>query len=398
MKFLIWFIGLFALAVGLTLFAEFNSGYALIFLPPWRVEISLNIFIVLLITSVILLYLALRMFAELSGLPERVRQYRARQQERASVQLEREARIAFYEGRYQRAERLASEAFAAALHADDAFAANGLLGARAAHAMRDYDKRNTYFEKLQARLGQQHLATLMSMAELFLDERRYNEASQAIVAAREITPKLTAAMKIELRLRQKERNPEAVLKLVEQLTRSDAMDAEQAAHIRIAAYQQQLRQHPMTARELKDWSRKLPETERLNPQLTASVASQYQEQGESLLARDTLAAAIDAEWSAELIEQYGQLDLTGEALTQQLQQAEQWLKLHPNDHRLLLTLGRLCRQRELWGKAQTYFEASIAIKATAIAHAELAGLLDFLERNEESNFHYRASLAIALAK
>jgi hypothetical protein len=94
-KFLIWFIALFSLAVGLTLFAEFNSGYALIFLPPWRVEISLNIFIVLLLASVIALYLGLRMFAELSGLPERVKQYRARQQERASVQLEREARIAF---------------------------------------------------------------------------------------------------------------------------------------------------------------------------------------------------------------------------------------------------------------------------------------------------------------
>lgn len=397
MKFLIWFIGLFALAVGLTLFAEFNSGYALIFLPPWRIEISLNIFIVLLLTSVIALYLGLRMFAELSGLPERVRLYRARQQERASVQLEREARIAFYEGRYQRAERLASEAFAAAQHADDAFAANGLLGARAAHAMRDYDKRDAYFEKLQARLGNQHLATLMSMADLFLDERRYNEASQAISAAREITPKLTAAMKIELRLRQKERNPEAVLKLVDQLTRSEAMDAEQAAHIRVAAYQQQLRQHPMTARELKDWYRKLPETERLNPQLAASIANLYQEQGETLLARDTLAAAIDADWSGELVEQYGLLGMTGEELTEQLQQAEKWLKLHPNDHRLLLTLGRLCRQRELWGKAQTYFEASIAIKPSAIAHAELAGLLDLLERSEESNFHYRASLALALA-
>lgn len=397
MKFLIWFIGLFALAVGLTLFAEFNTGYALIFLPPWRLEISLNIFFVLLISTVVLLYLALRMFAELSGLPERVRQYRARKQERASVQLEREARIAFYEGRYQRAERLASEAFAAAQHADDAFAANGLLGARAAHAMRDYDKRNAYFEKLQERLGSQHLATLMSMSELFLDERRYAEASQAITSAREITPKLTAAMKIELRLRQKERNPEAVLKLVEQLTRSDAMDAEQAAHIRVAAFQQQLRQHPMTARELKDWCRKLPETERLNPQLAASIAALYREQNEADLACESLVAAINHEWSGELVEQYGQLGLSGEALTAQLLQAEQWLKLHPNDDRLLLTLGRLCRQRELWGKAETYFEASIAIKATAIAHAELAKLLDEQERGEESNVHYRASLALALA-
>ncbi|WP_297573026.1 heme biosynthesis HemY N-terminal domain-containing protein [uncultured Deefgea sp.] len=396
MRFLIWFIGLFSLAVGLTLFAQVNSGYALIFLPPWRLEISLNIFILLLIGSVIVLYLGLRMLAELGGLPERVRRYRLRQQEIASVQLEREARTAFYEGRFQRSERLASEAFAASPN-DAAYAVNGLLAARAAHSMRDYAKRDAYFEQLQARLGEQHLATLMSMAELYLDERRYNEASQAIAAAREINPKLTAAMKIELRLRQRERNPDAVLKLIEQLTRSDALDAEQANHIRIAAYQQQLRQHPMSVRELKDWCRKVPEADRLNPQLAASIATQYQEQGEPALARETLAAAIDAEWNSELLEQYGVLGLRGEALTAQLQQAEQWLKQHPNDHRLLLTLGRLCYQRELWGKAQTYLEASIAVKPTAIAHAELARLLDQLEHTEQANLHYRASLSIALS-
>jgi hypothetical protein len=40
--------------------------------------------------------------------------------------------------------------------------------------------------------------------------------------------------------------------------------------------------------------------------------------------------------------------------------AEKWLEKHPEDARLLLALGRLCREQQLWGKAQSYFEASLA--------------------------------------
>ena len=190
--------------------------------------------------------------------------------------------------------------------------------------------------------------------------------------------------------------PEAVLKLLEQLTRSEAIDAEQAQHMRSAAYQQHLRQHPKTATELKEWFRRLPESDKHHAQLTRIVATSFNEQNEPLLARDVLEQTLAVEWDSDLAECYGEVVLSGDALTAQLQQAETWLKQHPHDHRLLLTLGRLCRQRELWGKAQTYFEASIAIHPTAIAHAELARLLDTLEREEESNHHYRASLALAL--
>jgi HemY protein len=43
----------------------------------------------------------------------------------------------------------------------------------------------------------------------------------------------------------------------------------------------------------------------------------------------------------------------------QLQAAEGWLKNHPDDPGLLLTLGRLCLQSSLWGKARDYLEASL---------------------------------------
>ncbi|QLI81415.1 heme biosynthesis protein HemY [Chitinibacter fontanus] len=395
MKFLLWVIAIFSLAVGMTLFAQVNTGYALIFLPPWRMEISLNVFIVLLLVSIIALYLLLQMFVEVAGLPQRVRRYQANQAKEASVKLERDARIAFFEGRFQRAARLASEAMQAS-HEDDAFAVNGLLAARAAHATRDFEQRDKILQQLKQRLGEQHLATLMTAGELLLDERRYSEANQAISAARELAPKLTNAMKLELRLRQREQNPEAVLKLVEQLTKAEALDTEQAAHIRIAAQLQLLKQHPMTPVELKEWWKKLSSAEQHNPKLVYAAARSYVAQEAPEQAKETLEKALEADWNSELLPIYSQLELDLPHQMAQLQQAETWLKSHPRDEQLLLALGRLCRKRELWGKAQSYFEASIAVNPSATSHAELAELLTQLEREEEAAHHYRASLALAM--
>lgn len=395
MKLLLWLIALFSVAVGMTLFAQLNTGYALIFLPPWRVEVSLNVFIVLLLLGIIALYLLLQMFVEIAGLPQRVRRYQANQAKEASVKLERDARIAFFEGRFQRAVRLSTEAMAASQD-DDAFAVNGLLAARAAHAMRDFAQRDQLLQKLKQRLGEQHLATLMTSGELLLDERRYAEAGEAISAARELAPKLTNAMKLELRLRQREQNPDAVIKLVDLLTKTDALEAEQAAHIRIAAQLQLLKQHPMTPLELKEWWKKLSVAEQRNPKLAFAAARSYVAQEAPELAKDTLEKALEAEWNSELLQVYSQLELELPLQMAQLQQAEKWLKTHPRDEQLLLTLGRLCRKRELWGKAQSYFEASIAVNPSAVAHAELADLLSQLERDEEAAQHYRASLSLAL--
>ncbi|WP_169307234.1 heme biosynthesis HemY N-terminal domain-containing protein [Chitiniphilus eburneus] len=396
MKALGWIIGLFALAVGLTLFARLNTGYALLFIPPWRIEVSLNAFIIALLLLVLLLFGAMRLAVELGGLPERVRTYRADRRRRASVELERESRIAFFEGRYQRAERLAADALAASVD-NASCAVNGLLAARSAHATRDFAKRDQYFARLRAKLGPQHLALAMTMAELYLDERRYDDADRALAEARALSPKLTAALKLELRLRQREGNPDAVIRLVEQLAKSEAIDAQQARRLRIQAQLEAFALKPRTTKELQDWWSKLSDSERTAPPLVLAVAEAFCAQGAPELAREAIEDALASDWSGDLAERYGTLGLSGEQATNQLQQAEAWLKSHPQDHLLLLTLGRLCRARALWGKSQNYLEASLAVQPTAIAHAELAELLESLDRHDDAARHLRASLALALA-
>jgi HemY protein len=78
-----------------------------------------------------------------------------------------------------------------------------------------------------------------------------------------------------------------------------------------------------------------------------------------------------------------------------LERAEKWLGERPGETELLLTLGRLCVQRELWGKAQSYLEASLATRPTQAAHVALARLFDRLGRQDEAGRHFRASADLA---
>lgn len=396
MKALIWFLALFAIAVGIASHYKVNNGFALLIIPPWRIELSLNMLIVLLLGTVAALYALTRVLVEITGLPGRVKRYRLRRRHEEAQALERGARIAFFEGRYQRAERLSVEALKLA-DSDDVFAVNALLAARAAHVVRDYERRDALFAQLQQRLGSEHLATSMTMAELYLDERRYADADAALARARAVSPKLTAALKLEMRLRQREEKHDAVLRLVDQLQRSEAIDEEQALRLKRQTHLLQLRQQQLSPRELKEWWKKLPAIEQQDALLVAELARAFIAQGEEHEARVLIEKALaSGEWSSELALVYGQLQLNDEEQIGQLQQAEAWLKQHPNDAELLLTLGRLCRRHSLWGKAQNYLEASLSVAPSAVAHAELAGLLEQLERDDAASRHYRASLQLAL--
>jgi HemY protein len=77
-----------------------------------------------------------------------------------------------------------------------------------------------------------------------------------------------------------------------------------------------------------------------------------------------------------------------------IERAETWLRDHPRDATLLLTLGKLCTQQALWGKAQSYLEASLALEPSQAAHVALAQLLEKIGKQDEALKHYRDSLVL----
>ena len=82
----------------------------------------------------------------------------------------------------------------------------------------------------------------------------------------------------------------------------------------------------------------------------------------------------------------------------QLETAERWLGQHSTDATLLYALGRLCERERLWGKAQTYFEAALALEDGWRSHLALGELHGTLGRRDAANAHLAAALKLALAE
>ena len=102
------------------------------------------------------------------------------------------------------------------------------------------------------------------------------------------------------------------------------------------------------------------------------------------LARDILETALAAEWVPQLVSLYGELperldrkSRIAEARAR-IERAEHWLLERERDAQLLATLGRLCAQAELWGKARSFLEASLSFEESRAARIELARLAERL--------------------
>ncbi|MDH3280584.1 MAG: tetratricopeptide repeat protein, partial [Gammaproteobacteria bacterium] len=71
---------------------------------------------------------------------------------------------------------------------------------------------------------------------------------------------------------------------------------------------------------------------------------------------------------------------------------------HGDDPHLLLSLARICIANELWGKARSYLETSIAKHGPAEAYQELGRLLEQLGEPQKALSYYRKGLETAAPK
>jgi HemY protein len=382
MRALFWLLFLAALAVGLSLAARYNAGYALFVLPPWRVEVSLNLLLMVQVAGFILLYLLLRLIANTLALPDKVRAYRARRaREKADDQL-REATRLLQEGRYGHALKSAERAWLSGYAPGMA----ALVGLRAAHALRDFEREREWRDRARAQDGEVRAARLMTEAELALDARDFGAAREALDQLADEGGRHIAPLRLALRAHQAMGEWDEVLKLARHLEKHRALSAEQAAPLRTRAHRELIGEISDPAQLWRYWN-DMSAADRLEPRLAAQAVRTLVSTGGCNDAATLIEDFLDERWDSSVVALYA--DCEGGDTLARIAHAEKWLTAHPRDEQLLLALGRLCRQQKLWGKAQSYLEASLAVKPTRGAHIELAQLLDRLERTEDANRHYR---------
>lgn len=391
MKYLTWTLLIFALAIGLVLAIQANVGYVLVIYPPYRIDFSLNFLIVLLIASFSAAYLVVRVTVHTLRLPGYVRTFKRSRREARGRLATQDALLAFAEGRYARAERLASDA----LELGEAAAANALLAARAAHEQRAFDRRDHYLQRAEKLAPHHEIARLMTQADLLIDERRVQDALPAIAKLKEVAGKHIGVLKLELRAQQLMRNWDQVLATVAQLEKRDGIEPPQAEQVRSNAHIENLKRKAHDAEGLKAYWESIPLKERTSNKLALIAARFFLALGGTKEAREIIEQSLEQRWDSNLAELYGHChDRDG---LKQIERAEKWLQAHPRDPHLLLALGRLCARRELWGKSQSYIEASLSVESTREGHLALAQLLEKMNKTDEACKHYRQSLALESA-
>lgn len=388
MRTLFWILAILALAVALTVAARHNAGYVLLVYPPYRVEMSLNLMVTLLLAVFFFGYGVLRLAVNTLRLPETVRAFKEERRRNKARAAMLDGLMAYAEGRYGKAERLA----ATALEMNESPELNALLAARAAHEMKAYDKRDAFLAQAERLAPDAPVARLMTQAELLLDERRPQDALAVLKDLNALSPKLSAAARLELKAQQQARNWDRVLELVAQLEKREAIEPVQAEQLKLNAHLENLKRKGQDAITLKRYWQKIPAADRLNGKIALAAAKNFLAVGDGQTALEIVEQSLEKEWDSALARLYG--DCAGKEPLRQLERAEGWLKTHSDDAALLLTLGKLCTRQELWGKAQSYLEASLSIEPDSEAHLALAERLEKMNCHDEACDHYRRSLAL----
>jgi len=391
MKFLIWLLVLFAAAVAVTL-ASHNAGYVLLVYPPYRIEMSLTLFVCGLIAAFVVGYLLVRLVSAAVNLPEYVRTFRAERAQSKGRNAMLEALTAFFEGRYAAAEKAAVRA----MELGENSGLNSIIAARAANELRDFDKRDAYLAEAQGKTVGEETMRLMAKAEFQLDQK---QPQSALSALKELSDtgirKHIGALNLELKAQQQARNWDAVLDVANQLEKRNAINATMAVQMRQQAWLEKLRACAHDGGMLRGVWKEMPSAFKRRGKIAGEAARTFMKLGDCAIACSLLTESLNTEWDSELVTLYG--DCFDGSVVAQIDQAERWLHAHHDDAGLLLALGKLCLHQELWGKAQSYLEASLSVQPSREAYTALAQLADKLHKPDESFRYYQLATKLSEA-
>ena len=389
MRFAIWSIILAAVAVGIALVARNSTGYVVIFSGSQRIELSLNLLVFLVVAGYFAFYFLARLVGTLAAIPARVRAYRAERTRTRLRQSLNDALLAFFQGRYASAEKNA----AAALTGDETKGVAAIIAARSAHELGRFSEREQFLDQAKGAAPEVDQARLTTLADLLVSQGRHEEALAVLKDLSARDARNLRLLRLKLIAEQALRNWDEVLSTVTALSKLGGIGPAEAASVRRAAHLGNLNRKAQDAAGLAAYWKQLPADMRVEPTVAAAAARFHLALGGNAEAQQIVEQALEREWNPTLVALYG--ESAGTDALPQIERAEKWLRAHARDPALLLALGKLCMRQGLWGKAQSYIEASLALEPTHDGHMTLAALMEQIGKPQEAVQHFRRSAELA---
>jgi HemY protein len=133
-----------------------------------------------------------------------------------------------------------------------------------------------------------------------------------------------------------------------------------------------------------------------HPEIVVAYARASMACGDHEAAESALRDCINKQWNDDAVLAYGELE-TSEPL-KTLDRAEAWLTEHGEDSALLFACAQLATRAELYGKARSFLETSIAIRPRLEAYQLLAYLMEQLGERERSLKALNDAVAFAVGR
>ncbi len=369
MRGVVWLILLFGTAVVAALTLGDNDGLASFYWGHWRVDLSLNFFLLAAIGIGLATFSVVQAINALIGLPKRAREWRALRYERAAHAALREALTEFFGGRYARSYKAASRALgiqgdAAGVSAEHEFQTLArLLAAGSLHRLQDRSRRDELMRQVLAPtrrgLAPVDEGARLLAAEWALDER---DAQRAQALLGELSPgaaRRTLALRLKLKAAQLARQPVDALHTARLLAKHQAFSSTAAQGLlRSLAFEVLGAAHDID--QLKRAWQQLDPADRADPFVAASAARR---------AAEIHAAADGRQWLMPFWDRMADLGSDGRAEvalalvavvagtgTEWLARVEAVQRSHAAEGAVQAAAGAVLMECQLWGKARRPLE------------------------------------------
>jgi len=360
-----------------------DQGYVLVDIRGWTVETSVPGLVVALVA----LYLLLRLASWIMRAPRRAGRAIGDLRLRRSQRQLDNAFAAIAEGEWGRGEKLLGRAARG-----PASLAGYLSAARAAQEQDAPERRDEWLRLAYEADPAATPAVLLTQAELQLEGGQLEEALATLRQLDTVNGSHPRGLALQARVLEKLEDWTALEALLPRLRNRKVMDAARAAGLETRVAQARLAAAEDEEALQAAWNR-LSREMRRRPELLQSYARAALRVGAADQAEPVLRRALKSSWEPSLVAIYGQLE-TGDPGAQ-LATAEKWLNQRPEDAELLLACGRLCLRNELWGKARSYLETSLAIRPRPETWRIFGELLTQLGESGAASEAFRQGLSAA---
>ncbi|MCU7905243.1 MAG: heme biosynthesis protein HemY [Candidatus Thiodiazotropha sp. (ex Epidulcina cf. delphinae)] len=384
---LVAFLALLA-AVLITLWVKEDNGYVLLGYGQWTIEGSLALFSLAGLALFLLLYVAIRILSHLWRMPERAVNWRRKRRGQRARQALIRGLVELAEGRWKVAERhlthYATQSETPLL--------NYLAAARTAQLQGEHARRDDYLHLAHESMPSAGVAVGLTQAELQLAHQQYEQALATLMHVRSLSPKHNYVLILLKKLYENLAEWRKLEEMLPELKRRKVIDENACQALEMRVCRERLRQEAGTIDTLVRYWQSVPKGVRQKQDIVIDYCRCMMALDAGSRLEPLITAALQREWSAELVTLYGQIELADPS--QQLTVAEGWLKDHQEDPVLLMALARLSLQNKLWGKGRRYLEAGIRIAPSAESYQQLGLLLERLGETDAALQCFRAGLGL----